>query len=174
MGGVANWSGFDWVLVGLLAWSTIAGLTRGIVRSIFGLVGIVAGCLLATANSQAVGLRLAGLITSPATARIVAFLLIVSVVVVAFTLAGRAMRKSAKAVGLGMVDQVAGGVFGFARGVLLGVGMMLALTAAMPQSNWMGRSTVAPYFLQGAHEVSYLIPQDLQAQLVFGRHRTVQ
>jgi membrane protein required for colicin V production len=162
---VADWNGFDWFLAVIVAVSTISGFLRGFLRSLFGLAGIVAGVLLATWQYMELGGRLSQWIHPLVTARMVAFLLIASVTLLCFTLAGRAVRKTAKAVGLGSFDRLGGAVYGFLRGIVAGIALMMGIVTALPQSGWISGSALAPYFLGVSHAVFFVVPTDLREQI---------
>jgi membrane protein required for colicin V production len=61
-----------------------------------------------------------------------------------------------------------GAGFGLARGGLLGVAILMAAAAFVPQSTWVRNSQLAPYFLAGAHAVSFVVPHDLRKQIQNG------
>jgi len=159
---------FDWFLIAILAWSMIVAFVRGIILELFSLGGLIAGILLASWNYHHVALLLSRLITTPATAQIVAFLLIVVVVMVLSSLLGKLLNRTAHAIGLGLFDRLLGAVFGFARGCLLGVAILMAAAAFLPQSQWIANSQLSPYFLAGAHAVSFVVPHDLQQEIMDG------
>jgi membrane protein required for colicin V production len=112
---------FDCFLIAMLAFSTIMAFVRGIILELFSLGGLIAGILLASWNYKHVAIILERLITTPAIAEIVAFLLIIIGVMVFSTLLGKALNRTAHAVGLGFFDRLLGALFGFARGCLFGV-----------------------------------------------------
>jgi membrane protein required for colicin V production len=159
---------FDWILIVLLAYSTIMAFVRGIILELFSLGGLIAGILLASWNYKHVADLLSRLITTPATAQIVAFLLIVVGIMVLSTLLGKALNRTAHAIGLGFFDRLLGAVFGLARGCLLGVALLMAIAAFQPHSTWIENSLLSPYFLAGAHAVSFVVPHDLQQQILNG------
>jgi membrane protein required for colicin V production len=159
---------FDWFLLAMLAYSTIMAFVRGIILELFSLGGLIAGILAASWNYNHVAAFLERLITTPATAQIVAFLFIVIVVMVLSTLLGRALNRTAHAIGLGFFDRLLGAVFGFARGCLFGVAILMAVAAFRPHSAWVENSRLTPYFLAGAHAVSFVVPHDLQQQILNG------
>ena len=123
---------FDCLLIAILAYSTIMAFVRGIILELFSLGGLIAGILLAAWNYQHVALLLGRLITSLATAQIVAFLLIIIGVMVLSTLLGKALNRTAHAIGLGFFDRLLGAAFGFVRGCLLGVAILMAVAAFLP------------------------------------------
>jgi membrane protein required for colicin V production len=159
---------FDWSLIAMLAYSTIMAFVRGIILELFSLGGLIAGILIASWNYNHVAVILERLITTPATAQIVAFLFIVIGVMVLSFLLGRTLNRTAHAIGLGFFDRLLGAVFGFARGCLFGVAILMAIAAFQPHSDWIANSRLSPYFLAGAHAVSFVVPHDLQQQILNG------
>jgi membrane protein required for colicin V production len=162
---------FDLFLAAVLAYSTVQAFVRGILREAFSLGGLIAGILLASWNYSHVALMLGGLITPPATAQIVAFLLILIGVIVVSALLGKALHRTADAIGLGFFDRLLGAVFGFARGCLLCVVILMVMAAFLPQTTWISNSRLSSYFLGGAHAVSFVVPHDLQQQILEGAAR---
>jgi len=159
---------FDCFLVAMLAYSTIVAFLRGIILELFSVGGLIAGILLASWNYKHIAILLGHLITTPATAEIVAFLLIVIMVMVLSTLLGKALNRTAHAIGLGFFDRLLGALFGFARGCLFGVAILMAIAAFLPDSSWIANSSLSSYFLAGAHAVSFVVPHDLQQQILNG------
>src|SRR4030088_2787521 len=118
---------FDCFLIAVLVYSTIVAFLRGIILELFSLGGLIAGILLASWNYKQVAIILGTLITTPATAEIVAFLFIIIGVMLLCTLIGKALNRTAHAIGLGFFDRLLGALFGFARGCLLGVALLMAI-----------------------------------------------
>jgi len=159
---------FDCFLIAILAYSTIMAFVRGIILELFSLGGLIAGILLASWNYEHVATILERLITTPATAELVAFLLIIIGAMVLSTLLGKALNRTAHAIGLGFFDRLLGALFGFARGCLFGVAILMAIAAFLPHSAWIANSRLSSYFLDGAHAVSFVVPHDLQQQILNG------
>jgi membrane protein required for colicin V production len=44
----------------------------------------------------------------------------------------------------------------------------MAIAAFLPHSAWIANSRLSPYFLAGAHAVSFVVPPDLQHQILDG------
>ena len=167
----ASLTGFDWILVGCVVVSAAMAFRRGLIRVLFSLAGLVAGLLVAMWNYVEVGAWMQTWVTSLATAEVLAFLAILLAVWFLFAIAGAFVRRAVRAVGLGFADRILGAAFGVARGVLLGFAAMMALAAFAPDSEWMRESVLAPYFFQGAHAVSFVLPQHFEAQMSDGaRH----
>ena len=159
---------FDWFLIALLVYSTIAAFMRGILLESFSLGGLIVGFLLAAWNYHALAALFSRVITKASVADVVAFLLIAMGVMVVAALVGRTLHRTADAIGLGFFDRLLGAGFGFARGCLLGVAILIAATAFLPKNDWIENSHLAPYFLAGAHAVSFVVPHDLQQQILDG------
>lgn len=158
----------DWLLLAVLAYSTILAFMRGLFRELFSLVGLVAGILLASWNYPVLAIKLTRLISAAPVADVVAFLLIAIGVMIFASLLGKLMHSTADAVGLGFFDRAGGAGFGLVRGFLLGVAILMAAAAFLPQSNSFKNSQLAPYFLGGAHAVSFVVPHDLRQRILNG------
>ena len=166
-----SFNAFDWLLVVILVLSTLLAFLRGIIRALFSFVGFIVGLLVASWNFPAVAAQLGRWISSTELAEILAFILILSLVVVAFHIAAAILQRTIRAVGLGFVDRLLGALFGFFRGCILGVAAMMAFAAFLPQSPWIKHSVLAPYFLTGAHAVSFVVPGRFQARITEGATR---
>src|SRR5260370_31037944 len=90
---------FDCFLIAVLAFSTIMAFLRGIILELFSLGGLIAGILLAGWNYKHVATILGSLITTPAIAEIVAFLLILIGLIELCTLLSNALTPTAHATG---------------------------------------------------------------------------
>ena len=176
----ASLSIFDWVLLALLLASIIRAFLRGFLLEVLSLLGLIAGVLLASWNYAAFAIQLVAWVgplahLGLATADILAFLIILSFTLVAASLAGKFLRSSAGAIGLGLVDRSLGAVFGFARGCLIGIACIVLLTAFDPAGRMTRglaqNSQLLPYFLAGARGVSFVVPGSLQQQLAGGADR---
>jgi membrane protein required for colicin V production len=159
---------FDWLLVAVLAFSTIQAFFRGLLLELFSLIGLAAGVVLAAWNYPLLASRLARWITNPAVANVVAFLLITVSVMVLAAILGRMFHTAAHAIGLGFFNRLGGAAFGLARGWLAGVAILMAVTAFLPTVDWLKNSRLTPYFLAGAHAVSFVVPHDLEQLILEG------
>lgn len=158
----------DWLLAVLLTYSVVRAILRGFFQEAFALGGLVLGFLLACWFYRSLAMDLMGLINSPQVAQLAAFLLILATIMVLASLIGKLLRRTASAVGLGFADRLLGTLFGLLRGALLGVALLLAITAFLPTAPWIENSLLAPYFLRTAHAVSFVMPSDLRLRLLDG------
>ncbi|WP_348266514.1 CvpA family protein [Edaphobacter paludis] len=157
-----NLNYFDWFLIAVLAWSTIMAFMRGLLLELFALGGLIAGILLASWNYPIVARILERVVTATTVANVVAFLVIAISVMIVCALIGKALHHTASAIGLGFFDRLLGAIFGYLRGCLLCVAILMAVTAFLPPTSAVAKSSLTPYFLAGAHAVSFVVPQDLR------------
>jgi membrane protein required for colicin V production len=159
---------FDCLLIAVLAFSTIQAFFRGLLLELFSLAGLAAGVLLAAWNYPLLASPLSRFITNPAVANAVAFLLIAIGVMVLAAILGRMTHTAAHAIGLGFFNRLGGAAFGLARGWLACVAILMAVTAFLPTTEWLKNSRLTPYFLAGAHAVSFVVPHDLEQLILDG------
>jgi membrane protein required for colicin V production len=161
---ITDFNYFDWFLIGVALFSMIMAFRRGLIRAIFGLIGFIGGFQIAawTYPDAADLLRQCRIKMSIPTARIIAFVLVVIVVALLMDVAGRLLQRFLRRVGLGLFDRVLGMAFGFARGCLIGLALLMVATTVAPQSQMIANSVLSPYLFAVSHDVSFLVPQYLQ------------
>ena len=161
---VAGWNWLDWLLAGMFVLSTVRAVMRGFVQALFGLAGLICGFLLAGWEDEPAATWVVhrGWIVTPEVARVVCYAVILVAVMILFGIAGSLARKTAHAVGLGMLDRLLGGVVGAARGLLLGVALLLMVKAIVPNAVVLRTSRLSSYFLAAGHAVSFVVPQMLR------------
>lgn len=167
---LADFNWFDWALLLVVMLSMLFAFRRGLVRAIFGMLGFVGGFLLAAQTYSQVGEWFNGsrLVIAPTTARVIGFLLVVIAVAAAFEILGRLAQKAMKAMGLSFMDRMLGMAFGFARGCLISIGLLMISTTFVPQSQMVTTSVLSPYLFAVSHDVSFLVPHDLQRLMLAG------
>ncbi|HEX2919485.1 MAG TPA: CvpA family protein [Edaphobacter sp.] len=158
----------DWLLIAILAFSAIQAFILGLVLELFSLAGLICGILLASWNYSRVADRLSGFVSSSPAASVIAFLLIAIGVMVVAAVLGRIIHASAHAIGLGFFNRLGGAAFGAIRGCLIGLAILMAVTAFLPSAEWLKNSRLAPYFLAGSHAVSFVVPHDLEQLIQAG------
>lgn len=158
----------DWFLLAMVLASAIAGFMRGIIRSLFSLAGLVLGALLAGWYCERAAVFFQRWVSTPMAARAVAFIAIFLVVFILAVLLGRLVRGAASVVGLGFADRAAGAGFGVLRAYLAIAAMLIPLTAYVAETETAKTSVLLPYFLRGAHGISFVLPRDLKQQIAAG------
>jgi membrane protein required for colicin V production len=151
----------DWAVIGILLCAVIGGLMEGFFRSVCGLLGVVLGLVVAAWNYGRMAALLLPLVRIPAIANTIGFLLIALVVMGLIGLIGNLLAKTFRLLGLGWLDGLAGGVFGFFQGVLLIVIGILVVVAFYPQAQWVAEARVPRMFFGACHVSANVTPGEL-------------
>lgn len=161
---------FDWAVMAIVALSTLFAFLRGVVREVIALVAWIVGFVAAIAFAPAVGELLPDVAGHPALRYVIAFALILIGTLIIGALVAWALSRVIRAVGLGFVDRFLGGVFGFARGlvVVLAFAVVAGLTD-LPRSAWWQNSTFAPPIVAGVEALKPYLPQALAERLDYSR-----
>jgi membrane protein required for colicin V production len=158
----------DWAVVIIMVSAVIAGFAQGFFRSICSLGGLVLGLAIAAWNYG----RLAGvflpMVRVPAVANTIAFLLIALVVMLLIGLVGNILAKAFKTIGLGWLDGIAGGIFGFFQGIVLVVVFILVIVAFFPQEQWLAESSLPRMFFGALHVSTHMTPSELSERVRSG------
>ena len=118
-------TGIDIIILVIIGLSFLLGLFRGIIRTVFSLVGFFFGFIVA----MGYGPQLAANFGDSTVLRICAYVVLFFVTALVFTMVGHLLRRLLKLIRLGWMDNILGGVFGLVRGVLLaGVLIYVLLT----------------------------------------------
>lgn len=119
---------FDLVVLSILVVSMVYSMFKGMVREIFSLLAYAGGYLMAV-QYQAQGLEAMTVVISNETlAKVLSFILIFVVTVVAISLIGLVIRKLIRFTpGLSGIDRTLGGVFGVLKGGVIIIFLMFLL-----------------------------------------------
>lgn len=152
----------DWIIVLMLAGAVIAGLVQGFVRSAFGLGGLLLGLVLGAWNYGRAAAILQPVVRSWGIANTIGFLLIAIVVAAVTTGVGNILSKMLHQIGLGCLDRLAGGVFGFFQGALLVTLCILVTVAFFPDAKWLTESRLPRHFFAACHLSTNVSPEGLR------------
>ena len=136
----------DWVILAVLAISTVLGVSRGVVREILAIVGWVLGIVLSLKFAPAV----AEMIPLPSVSILIrtAFGAVLIVVVTLFVIGmlGRIFSSILRAASISFEDRAIGAVFGLARGVVIVCAcvFVLGLTSVTKTSYWRNSVLIVP------------------------------
>ena len=160
----------DWAIVIIMVVAVIAGMAQGFFRSICSLGGLVVGVALAAWNYDRLARLFLPLFRIPAIANTIAFVLIALLVMALAGLIGKLLAKAFKMIGLGWLDGIAGGIFGFFQGIVLVVVFILVIVAFFPEEQWLAQSTLPKMFVGALHVSTHVTPSDLSAKVRSGLH----
>lgn len=136
----------DWVILSVLALSTILGVSRGVVREIMAIIGWVLGIILALKFSPqfAEAIPLPNISILIRTAMSAVCVLVVTILVVG--LLGKILAAMMHAASISFEDRAIGAVFGLARGVVIVCACVFAvgMTSLSESPYWRNSVLVVP------------------------------
>jgi membrane protein required for colicin V production len=162
-------TGFDIVVVGVVALSALLAYVRGVVRELIALVTWIAGIVLGLAFAEPVAAVLPRVVEAPALRYVIAFALLFVAVFVAGALVARLLTSLVRAAGLGFADRFLGALFGLARGALIVlVGILVAGLTGLPRHEWWQNAALAPPLVAMALALSPWLPGPWAERLDYG------
>ena len=164
---------FDWVVIAVVALSTLAAFFRGVVRELIALVAWVLGFVGAIAFTPALGAMLPDIPDYPAVRYIVAFALIIIGALLAGALVAWPLSRAVRAAGLGFVDRFLGSIFGLVRGAALVLAFVLvAGLTPLPRTLWWQSAALVPPLVAGVAALKPHLPAALAGRLDYSRGGT--
>lgn len=137
----------DIVLIIVLTILALHGLLVGIIRSVFDIIGILIGYVLAVSFSGSVGIP-----------RFLAFLLIFVLIVVTVHILGRIISKAIRTTPLGTIDRILGGLLGLVKGLVICFVFLVILLLLQKSNKTVHKSAIAPEILKGGLIASQVLP----------------
>lgn len=110
-------TGIDIVLGALLAYGLVKGIWKGLFVELASLIALLAGIFIAVKFSLVIGDAISD--EPSRTASVTAFIITFIIVVVAITLLAKVFTGLADFAGLGLINRLLGGVFGFLKMVMV-------------------------------------------------------
>lgn len=135
-----NW--LDVILLILLGFSAFCGLRRGLIKTVFSIIGVIVGIMLASRFYDTVSSWFG--FGDNAIFNIFAFVLIVIVAMIAAALLAKLVKTAISAILLGWTDQVGGALFGLVVGALL-LGALLSLFVKLFEPALIADSIIASF-----------------------------
>jgi membrane protein required for colicin V production len=158
----------DWAILGLLVFAIFGGMVQGFLRSVFALGGLLLGLVLASWNYDRVGRFILPAMHSESIIDAVGFLVTAIVVMLAAAVVGAALQRMFHWAGLGCLDTLLGGIFGFLQGALLVMVFVLVTVAFFPGSGWLTGAKLPPLFFEACHLSMDMSPKQLGDQVQDG------
>lgn len=161
---------FDYIVLGIVFTSAFLSITRGLVREVMSLLAWVIAFFVASRYSIEVEPFLSGVIEDESIRMLVAFAVTFFAVLILSMLGARLMSTLAKSVGLGLLDRMLGSLFGFARGLVIVLFLVLAagFTPLPQQPFWQQAVLSEPIEIMAADIIPWL-PQGFRNLVGFGR-----
>lgn len=159
---------FDYLVLFVLICSIVISTLRGLVKEILSLLGWIVAFVVANAYGETLAQWLPNAIPGNTARLIVAFLALFIGVRILMGLLTMALDAVIKAAGLTLADRGLGGLFGFARGVVIVLAAVLlcGMTEIPQQPFWKG-ALLSPIAESAALTVIPLLPGDLSHRIRF-------
>jgi membrane protein required for colicin V production len=151
----------DVIIVIVLVLAVAGGLSQGFFRSAFSLGGLFLGLAVAAWNYPRVAEILLPVVRIEAVANTIGFLLIAFLVMGLANMVGALLAKTLHHMGLGCLDRLAGGVFGFFQGALLVTLCILVTIAFFPRAHWLVEARMPKMFFGACHLTTHMSPAEL-------------
>ncbi|MEZ5351172.1 MAG: CvpA family protein [Bryobacteraceae bacterium] len=157
-----NW--LDLLLALIICGSVAAGLLRGFVRTVVGLVTTILAVLLSTWFYGSAGSVFLEYVSHRGVANFLGFGIVFGTIILTGVVFSRLMSRLLRWAGLGWLDRVLGGMLGLARAWLVSAAIVLGLCAFTrnPPPAAVTQSRIAPYVLEVSNAVSLMAPKELQ------------
>jgi membrane protein required for colicin V production len=157
---------FDYAVLAIIGLSIVLSVWRGAVRELLALAAWIVAFLAAQAYGVAVAVYLPAALENPALRVLAGFAIVFIAVLIVMALGALLVSKLIRAVGLGPADRALGAVFGFLRGMLVVLILVLlcGLTAAPRQPAWRDAMLSAPLEAAAMALKSYL-PNELSKRI---------
>ncbi|MEQ9396736.1 CvpA family protein [Haliea sp.] len=136
----------DWVVVAIVALSTLLSLLRGFTREALSLLGWIAAFVIAYVFAGELASRMTGLVSNITARYITAWLLLLVGVLLVTGLLSMLMAQMVRATGLGTLDRLLGTIFGFARGVIIVLVLVFLIRELLPPRDqvWLYQAHLMP------------------------------
>jgi membrane protein required for colicin V production len=151
----------DWIIIAVLVACIIGGLAQGFFRSACSLAGLLIGLAVAAWNYGRLAALLLQFIRVEAAADAIAFIVIALLVMAVFGIAGNVLHKVFHKLGLGCLDRLGGGVFGFLQGIVFVTLGILVTIAFFPQARWLLDARLPHMFFGACHVSTRVTPSEL-------------
>jgi membrane protein required for colicin V production len=158
-----NW--LDVILVLILAASVVTSFRKGFSREIIGLATVVLAIVLGIWFYGLAGALFIPYLNSPAAAHLAGFVVVFGGVLLFGAVVSAIVGKFLRVTGLSIFDHLLGAGFGLARGLLIGVALLLAIMAFSPSGQppaSVVQSRTAPYVIDGARVVAAMAPHEIR------------
>ncbi len=131
---LAQFNGFDWIVVVIVCLSMLLSLWRGFVREAMSLAGWVIAFIVANLAAVTLAEAIGDLIANRTGRYIVAWSILFVLTLVLCSLTAKLTSKLIKASGLGFLDRILGMGFGAIRGALIVMALVFVIREVIPKS----------------------------------------
>lgn len=159
-----NWA--DWVILAILAISSLISLKRGFVKEALSMANWVIAFVVAMTFRDPLSALLVDQISTPSVRDMAAFAILFALTLIVGAMVNYLLGELIRMTGLSGTDRFFGVMFGFIRGFIVVMALLMFVPAIVPvqQDAWWQNSVLIPHLLKfegwcrlGMNEVSKLI-----------------
>ena len=159
---------FDYAVLAILVVSILLSMVRGVVRELFSLAGWVVAFMVANSFAAGFAPMLPSSIAGESLRMLLAFAALFLSALLAMALMTMMISALTRTVGLGFADRFFGSLFGFMRGLLVVLLIVLAAgLTAMPQEPFWQKALLSKPLETAAMMVIPWLPQDLSRRISY-------
>ena len=156
----------DFVILGIIAISMLLGLLRGAVKEVLSLAAWIVAFIAGQSFAPLAANWMPVFVSNPSLRYLGGFFLVFVVVMALAMLLSLLLSESVKALGLGLLDRLAGVFFGGLRGmVIVTILVLLAGLTEFPKSDSWRQSMLSSAFQSLAVAVKPWLPADLASHI---------
>jgi len=154
-----NW--LDIVIIVLLLVSAVGGFINGLIKSVFSLVGLIVGVVVA-GRLYVPFSGLFGFIQNENVAKIVAFIIIFLIIIIIAAIIGVVLTKIVSTLLLGWLNRLGGAVFGIIMGTIFIASILVIWIKYLGGNNVISDSAIARLMVNNLPLVLGLLPKEFE------------
>jgi len=157
----------DVILIVVIAFSSVYGLFKGLVKEVISLLAVIIGLIGASRFYEGASPLLKHLGLGEQAARILSFFVLFIVIFIALILIGKLVHKLIHAIFLGWLNRLGGIGFGFIRGIIVsGIIIMILTIILSEKAPILSESKLTPHIMSISKVLVSLVPDDLQKRFM--------
>jgi membrane protein required for colicin V production len=157
----------DVILIVVIAFSSVYGLFKGLVKEVISILALIIGLIGASRFYEGASSLLKDLGLGEQAARILSFIILFMVIFIALILIGKLIHKLVHAIFLGWLNRLGGIGFGFIRGIIVsGIIIMILTIILSEKAPILSESKLTPHIMSISKVLVSLVPDDLQKRFM--------
>lgn len=138
----------DYILLAIAGYCLVRGVFRGLIKELTSIIGVMGGFYAAYSYYRHAAHYLSRWVTNPVYLNILSFFILFAAVFLLVSFVGAVLKYLMNITFLGWTDRICGAFFGAAKGLLIAVVLVLALTTFLPanatslKDSWVAHHTI--------------------------------
>ncbi|MCQ9616280.1 CvpA family protein [Paenalcaligenes niemegkensis] len=159
---------FDYLILGILAASSLVGLARGLLKELLSLIAYVVAFMAAIWWSPTAASWMSGFIENSLVRTGVAYAAVFIITLLLFGLLNMTLSALIEHTGLGLADHGFGAIFGLLRGLVFSLLLViLAGYTQLPEEPWWKEARLSGAAVKGVQNLKQFIPPSLASWLPY-------